>query len=126
MDDDFNTPEALAVLFDAVRVGNTRLDQGDDAAPTRAAFAEMLEILGLDLTVPGDLSDLADGLTSLASDHDLDGGGSPEETVDALLMARASARTDRRWAVADAIRDGLADLGITIEDSADGARWHRQ
>ncbi len=125
MDDDFNTSEALAVLFDAVRIGNTMLDGGQDAAAVHSAFATMADVLGLDLAGEG-ADDLAVALSELAAGLGVAAGASAEETIQALLDARASARADKRWDVADGIRDGLAEVGISIEDSADGARWHRR
>lgn len=122
MDDDFGTPEALAVLFDVVREGNSVLDSGEDAGEWAAAFSVICDVLGIDLAEQGD--DFPDGLTDLAAAHGLprlEGAAS----IDALLAAREAARSNRDWAVADAIRDGLAELGIVIEDSADGTRWHR-
>jgi cysteinyl-tRNA synthetase len=46
--------------------------------------------------------------------------------VDALIERREQARAERDWATADAIRDELDELGIIIEDTADGVRWHRR
>ena len=43
-----------------------------------------------------------------------------------MIDARAQARADKDWDLADGIRNGLLDIGIVIEDSADGARWHRR
>ena len=49
-------------------------------------------------------------------------GSDPAEAADALLAARASARAERDWARADAVRDGLSALGVSIADTATGAR----
>ena len=127
MDDDFNTADGLAVLFEAVREGNSRLDRGKSAEGLAAAATEITAVLGLDLRAgppgPESLGE-ADGLISLARAHGLT-GGNPEELLAGLLAVRARAREDREWAIADGIRDGLARLGITLEDSADGVRWRR-
>ena len=53
MDDDFNTAEALAVLFETVREGNARLDRGRDAGPLAAAVAQVAGVLGIDLAGTG-------------------------------------------------------------------------
>lgn len=118
MDDDLEVSRGLAVLFDAVREGNTALDEGRDVSGLVAAFDEIMSVLGL--TAADDL-DADDGSVAAfaASLGIVDGG------MDALLELRAKARADKDWATADAIRDGLEDLNISIEDTADGARWHR-
>jgi len=59
-------------------------------------------------------------VVALAARFGIEDGG-----VDSLVELRTRARADNDWSTADAIRDGLGDLGITIEDTADGARWHR-
>jgi cysteinyl-tRNA synthetase len=105
-------------VFDAVRAGNSRLDAGEPAGGVAAAVEELLGVLGLDLrerdvTSGVDVSDLAIRLGINAS------------SIEDLLASRLTAREAKDFALADAIRDGLADLDITIEDSADGSRWHR-
>ena len=126
MNDDFNTSEALSVLFEAVRVGNTQMDAGEDAAAVHAAFVVMAEVLGIELAAPVAVDDLAEELAGLASTHGVSAAAAPADIIDALLIARARARDDRQWDLADAIRNGLEGLGIAIEDSADGVRWHRR
>jgi len=118
MDDDLDVAGALAVLFDAVREGNTAMDAGQDVAELVAAFDEIMGVLGLSL--PED-SEADDGsVAAFAASL-----GIEEGTMESLLELRATARLAKDWATADAIRDGLAELDITIEDTADGARWHR-
>ena len=124
MDDDFNTAEALAVLFDAVRQGNARLDRGRNAGPSAAAVREICFVLGLDLT-EGGLADLALGLGDLASSYGVD-APEPDIALESLLEVRSRARRARDWDRADAIRADLAAIGILIEDSADGTRWFRR
>ena len=124
MDDDFNTAEALAVLFEAVRDGNARLDRGRDSGPLTAAVAEIAGVLGIDLAEAG-LDDLAGPLADLSAVHGV-GPGNPEAVVEALLGVRSRARDARDWNRADAIRRDLAGIGILIEDSVDGTRWHRR
>ncbi len=117
MDDDLDVAGALAVVFEAVRAANARLDAGGDADELVAAVNEALAVLGLDIDdAKADDVDVSD----LAADLDL-----PVSSVDGLIVARNAARDDRDFALADAIRDGLAALNITIEDTADGTRWHR-
>jgi cysteinyl-tRNA synthetase len=125
MDDDFNTPIALAVLFDVIREGNRWLDRGEDAGEWVAAFDVIVDVLGLDIS-EGDLDDLADGLGELASGLGIEAGtGDVDVLMGRVLEARRHARAEKDWATADAIRDGLGALGIVIEDGADGTTWHR-
>lgn len=124
MDDDFNTAEALAVLFEAVREGNALLDRGESAGPRAAAVRRICAVLGVDLT-EGRLEDLAAPLGDLATSYGVD-GPDPDAILDRLLEARSMARRARDWARADAIRNGLAAIGILVEDSADGSRWYRR
>ena len=126
MDDDFNTAEGLAVLFEAVREGNIRLDRGRLAGGLAAAAAEIAAVLGvvLDGGEGGDSAEEAAGLRSLAGVYDVT-GDDPEKLLAGLVAARSRAREARDWERADGIREGLSRLGIVLEDSAGGTRWHR-
>ena len=123
MDDDFNTAKAMAVLFDAVREGNRHLDSGEDAGPYLAAFEEFVGVLGLTESTVA-IGELDEAISVIAEEFDVD-VGPPEATIEALISRRVAARSDRDWAAADGIRDRLADIGITLEDGADGTTWHR-
>jgi len=115
MDDDLGTPAAVAVLFDTVRAGHKALDAGDAAADATRAVRAMLHVLGLD---PGDPEWAGASAGSAArSAEALDG------LMGLVLDQRAAARASKDWAAADAIRDRLTALGITVEDGATGARW---
>lgn len=114
MNDDLGTPAALAIIFETIKQGNRALDSRDEADANRhlTQVRAMLHIFGLDPHDPewtddhgADLSELADSLISL------------------VLEQRAQARARKDWASADAIRDQLTALGVTIEDTAHGARW---
>jgi cysteinyl-tRNA synthetase len=114
MDDDLNTPAAVAVIHDAAREGNAALDAGDDAAAARAGAGvrAMLDQLGLDpldphWDDPGDakLTGAVDALVKLA------------------LEQRAEARARKDYAAADRIRDDLAHAGITVKDTPRGPVW---
>jgi cysteinyl-tRNA synthetase len=123
MDDDLDNAGALAVLFDVIREGNRRLDAGEEPGPWIAAYDEIIDVLGL--AEPGtDLGDIADDLRSLAAELGIDDAAG-EDAVKALIDLRAAARGERDWAKADEIRDGLAEIGIILEDTSDGVRWHR-
>ena len=124
-EDDFDVAGGLGVVFDTVRDGNRLLDSGGEAGPLVAAYDEMVGVLGL-LEPTVELGDLADRIATLATRYDLAFDSAPGDVIADLLAARQQARADRDWATADAIRDDLDELGIVIEDTADGARWHRR
>ena len=112
MDDDLNVPQALAVLHDTVRAGNTALAGGDAAGVRDALHAvlAMTDALGLD-----------------AVQQPARSGGPEHRALDTLIQGQLQQRLDARaakdWARADAIRDALAAAGVTVEDTPDGARW---
>ncbi len=117
MDDDLGVPQALAVVHDTVREGNTALAAGDGAAAGQAAasVSAMLDVLGVDPAAEpwrggtgGDEDRLRDAVDQL---------------VAGLLEARTAARAGKDWATADAIRDQLAGAGIVVDDTAGGSRW---
>jgi cysteinyl-tRNA synthetase len=116
MDDDLDVAGALAVLFDLVRGANGAIDAGKRPEAAVAAYDEMMQVLGLTDRLEAtdvDITEIARALGIEAS------------SVDDLLAHREAARGERDWERADAIRDGLDAVGITIEDTPDGARWHR-
>ena len=123
MDDDFNTPVALSVLFEAIRVGNQTMDDDGDATSTAAAARAMLSILGL-MPAAFDFDDLADSVTAVAASFGVDAADVPT-MMEGLIEVRATARSLKDWSTSDAVRDQLSALGITMEDTADGIRWHR-
>jgi cysteinyl-tRNA synthetase len=106
MDDDFGTPEAMAVVFRLARDTNSAIDKGDvgRAASGLVTVRELTGALGLELD---------------------DGGGADDAEIDALVQRRNEARSERDFAEADRIRAELADRGITLEDTPTGTTWHR-
>ncbi len=127
MDDDFNTAGALAAIFGLVTAANTYLaDAGEDTSTAVAlrasdALVELLGVLGVESVRPAETA-LPHELVDLASKEAGYAGDDPEVAADALVAARAAARTAKNWAVADAIRDGIAALGLVVEDTAAGTR----
>ncbi|WP_280551878.1 cysteine--tRNA ligase [Halomonas sp. 25-S5] len=113
MDDDFNTPEALSVLFDLARELNRARKEAPEQAP---ALAAELKRLGGTL-----------GLLQQDPASFLQGGGAAlplsEEDIEAKISERAAAKKARDFATADAIRDELAALGIVLKDSREGTSW---
>jgi len=114
MDDDFNTPEAIAVLFDLANQVNRLRDEGDDAMLGKAAALKGLaNVLGLLESDPESF------LKSAASDDD------DSAEIDALVEARIRARQEKDWAEADRIRDELDARGIVLEDKDGKTHWRR-
>jgi cysteinyl-tRNA synthetase len=128
MDRDFATPEAVGVLFDALRDANRALDQGRDAPGLSAAVHELVSVLGLDAEAPPTVSldDVAGSLGELAAELGLATDGGPEQVMERLLAARTAARAARDWPTADLVRDRLGVVGIVVEDTAHGPRWLRR
>ncbi len=122
MDDDFGTPQAISLLFDLVRDGNRMIDAGDDASKIAGAVEVIVEVLGLDDASV--LSDAGVDVTALAAQYDL--SGEADEVIEALIGLRSQARGDKRFEVADSIRDGLDAAGIQLEDGPGGTRWVRK
>ena len=114
MNDDFNTPEALAVLFDLVKEIN-RLKTAEHAKAVTNAhlLVEMANVLGL--------------LHQDANEF-LQGDENQDEVVqiEALIKQRNDARANKDWASADDARDKLAALNIVLEDGANGTTWRKQ
>ncbi len=130
MDDDFNTAGALGALFELARVANSFIS-GNTAglsSPDLIVLADVEEVL-VDLLGAFGVT-LGEAVTSsypvevieLASQLAGYEGTDSDGAVKALLAARSVARSERNWAAADAVRDGLGELGIAIEDTPQGAR----
>jgi cysteinyl-tRNA synthetase len=115
MNDDLAVPQALAGISEALRLGNIAITAGDKSGIATSAneIRGALEILGCDPFDPAFASAGAGEDMTAA----LDG------TIKLALAQREAARVRKDFAAADAIRDGLIALGITIEDSAQGPRW---
>jgi cysteinyl-tRNA synthetase len=114
MNDDLAVPTALAGISEALRLGNSAITSGDKKVIAQSAneIRGALEVLGCD---PFDGA-FAGG-TSEVSEQALDG------VIKLALDQRTAARERKDFAASDAIRDGLASLGIIIEDTAQGPRW---
>lgn len=110
MDDDFNTPEALAVLFDLVRHVNTLRAQQDEALlPMAALLVQLGGILGILQREPE---------AFLKSGAEVD-----EVWIESMIQQRTDAKKNRDFAEADRIRDALAEEGIVLLDSREGTTW---
>jgi cysteinyl-tRNA synthetase len=114
MDDDFNTPEALAVLFDLVReINRVRKDDEAGAAGLGAALRRLGDMLGI-------LQDDAEAYLRGES-----AAGLSDADIDTLIEQRLAARQAKNWAEADRIRDELKAQGILLEDGPQGTTWRR-
>ena len=102
LDDDFNTPQALAVLFDLAHGINRATGATDHA---RTVLRELGEVLGLTLS---------------ADDAALQEAG---PFIELLIATRSALRTERQYGLADQIRNQLAELGVALEDTAAGTEW---
>jgi cysteinyl-tRNA synthetase len=107
MDDDFNSPLALAALHELVKAINTARDNGATDAqlePAQKTLRELTGVLGLQL-------------------KEKTGSSENESKVVALIAERAEARKQKQWARSDELRDQLKGMGVSIEDSKDGTTW---
>ncbi|HNO66345.1 MAG TPA: cysteine--tRNA ligase [Tepidiformaceae bacterium] len=105
MDDDLNTPRALAVLFDLARDVNRGAAEGRDTANARSLLRELCGVLGLTLAAPEAEAQQA------------------APFIDLLVAVRAELRAAKQWQLSDRVRDGLLELGIEIKDGPEGTVW---
>ena len=105
MDDDFNTAQAIAVLFELTREINRGAEQGANITKAQHILLKLAGILGLTLKEKTQPTPDAEAFISL------------------LASIRDDLRQNQQWQLADKIRSGLADLGVTLEDTPQGTRW---
>jgi len=117
MDDDFNTPLALSVLFELAREVNS-LKERNDPAVVKAGL--MLKKLG------GVLGILQDDPESFLKGGSASGDEGGDAEIEALVKERNDARARKDWKVADAARNKLQELGIVLEDGPNGTVWRRK
>ncbi len=113
MDDDFNTPQAIAVLFEIAKELNVVKDQNTQQAQMLAATLK---------TLGGVI-----GLLQLEPESFLQGQNDDDEVavIEALIVQRNQARVDKNWALADDARDKLNAMNIVLEDSAGKTTWRK-
>lgn len=107
MDDDFNTANAISVLFDLSKQANYYMQELNTSEEVIQAFLDQFDMLGNVLGVTFSSTDLLD------------------EEIELMIEQRIQARKDRNFALADEIRDKLKDLNIILEDTPQGTRWKR-
>jgi cysteinyl-tRNA synthetase len=109
MDDDFNTPQALAVLFDLARDTNKAEETGKDVSKAREALQELGGVLGLTFQAP-----------------EAAGAGNAAPFIELLISTRHDLRKAKQFQLADEIRNKLLQLGIVLEDTPTGTVWKRK
>ncbi|MBN1876760.1 MAG: cysteine--tRNA ligase [Anaerolineae bacterium] len=113
LDDDFNTPQALATLFEFTREVNRQLDENDDISMgTLSAMDKIFR----------DLAGTVLGILPENLEERL-GGALVGKLVDTLVELREEYRASREWSKADTIRSRLNEMGIVLEDSPEGTTW---
>jgi len=113
MDDDFNTPEALGVLFELSHIINKEKAKFPKRAAKHVGVLKHLgAILGLLQQKPEDF------LQSKASD-------SEHADIEKLIKTREEARAGKDWALADEVRDKLTAMGVSLEDTPNGTLWRK-
>ena len=136
LDNDLNTAEARAPIFDLMRTANTAIDQGQLLAGDRDAILAVLTSFDAVFDVMED-RDAEPTRRALAwaeqsGRHGRGGAGvagaavADDEAIDALVAERTQAKKQRNFARADQIRNELAEKGVVMEDSKDGVRWKRK
>ena len=112
MDDDFNTPEALSVLFELAKELNKETDQAK-ASDIAGVLIKLGEVLGILQSNP---------------EQFLQGEQDDDEVaqIEALIVKRNQARADKDWGAADEARDALTAMGIVLEDGPEGTTWRKQ
>ena len=106
MDDDINTPRALAALFDLAREINRGRERNADVSDAQQTLADLAGVLGLDL-----------------AESDDDAGTSAAPFIQLLVDLRSDLRSARQFDQADRIRDELTTLGVSLEDTPAGTEW---
>jgi cysteinyl-tRNA synthetase len=125
LDDDFNTAQALGHVFEMVRLTNNFIAEeknipASDKAKSLAAARKVFDHFG---GVLGVINSDADQFFSFYKETELRKRGLKVDEIEDLIKQRQSARAEKDWARADAIRQQLAGLNIVLKDSAQGTRW---
>jgi len=108
MDDDFSTPQAIAVLFDLARDINRSAESGMDIKEAQNTLKELCRVLGLTLKEPETAA------------------GDAAPFIELLIVLRKQLREARQYQLADEVRQKLVELGVALEDSPQGTTWKRK
>lgn len=117
MNDDLNIPAALAVLHEALRVGNTAVDAAEVSVTTEQLGATIMMCKVLNV-YPFDVNSVGEAVWPIA-----DLSTELKNKIEQLVADRLAAKAAKDFARADAIREELTNLGVTLEDSADKTNW---
>lgn len=109
MDDDLNTADAIASIFELVRDINTNVV---GKTPSKALVEGAISVF-----------DELTGVLGLVYNRKTE---TLDSDIEALIEVRTNARKEKNWAEADRIRDQLKEMGIVLEDTAQGVKWHRE
>lgn len=117
MEDDFNTPVALSVLFDLARELNKSKDSTEKAALLANTLKQLAGLLGI----------LQEDPESFLKSGAVNGDSESDAAIDQLVQDRLDAKQSKNWALADSIRDNLKAQGVIVEDSPNGtSSWRRE
>ncbi len=108
MDDDFNTPQALACVFELVNAANKNIEDMGFCVAVKTTLMEFLKVLGISLS------------------QGKSGGGISDAEVEAKIQERNNARKNKDFALSDKIRKELEEQGVIIEDAKEGTTWRRK
>ena len=111
MDDDLNTADAIGIIFDLTRFINKKVLT---SAPAKAAVREAIKIF-----------DELTGVLGIVYEEKSGSEDGNDSEIDALIEERTAARKEKNWAKADEIRNKLTEMGIVLEDTPQGVKWHR-
>ncbi|ABW18031.1 cysteine--tRNA ligase [Alkaliphilus oremlandii] len=106
VDDDFNTADGIAVIFDLVREINSHISEKNSKKAVEASYDLLMELTGVLGLLKREAEDL-------------------EEEIERLIAERQQARKDKNFALSDKIRDDLKEKGIVLEDTAQGVKWRK-
>jgi cysteinyl-tRNA synthetase len=118
MNDDFNTPQALAATFDTITEVNKILDE----TKNKLGKTELIQFQDLLNNALGNVL----GLTEMETDKGKTSGEDFNQVMSVLLDVRADLRKEKNFQIADKIRDGLGSIGISIKDTPEGATWEKE
>ena len=114
MDEDFNAPAAIAVLFDFTREVNIRI--GAESAPARMELEHYAALY----------RELAGDVLGLLPKGDAGSQARESSLIQLLVALRNEARARKEWKLSDSIRDRLAEIGVVLEDGKEGTTWKIQ
>ena len=126
MEGDLNTPEAIASLFGLLRLANSHIESHapdrEQLLKVKKAVEDILWILGLEEEVRG-IEEKTDAVMALAAELGVGGAADAAGALDLLVALREKARKEKDYKKSDLIRAKLKEIGVIIEDKADGVRW---